>query len=351
MLLAKTLRSFFSTATLAAVLAGCVTTLAPDVPQNYTYMSQNGAVTITKYVGPGGAIYIPRAIDGLPVTGIGEQAFYFCTNLTRVTLPDTVTHIGERAFNFCPALTDISLPNSVVSIERCAFQECTGLTDVRLPASVTNLGVGVFVGCRNLDSITVDRNNAVYCSENGVVFSKDKRTLVQYPCGRAGDYVIPGRVTHFGICAFSECRKLTGVTLPDGITAIPCGMFQKNNKLTRIVIPNSVTNIGEAAFYCCYSLTHIVLPASVAYIQRDAFNTCRVLSGVYVQGDAPGFRPSLFDNTDQVTIYYMAGTKGWGETFDGRPTATWNPQQPPFDATHGTPASKWYFSTPLAPNR
>ena len=191
------------------------------------------------------------------VTSIGEYTFSWCTSLTSATIPDSVTSIGEFAFHNCKSLTSMTIPRSVVSIGydafgwcesltsvtildgvrsigNSAFTDCKSLTSVTIPNSVTSIGRGAFSSCASLTGIWVAEGNSHYVSDaSGVLFNKDKTTLVQCP-GAFAVYTIPGSVTSIGDDAFSGCASLTSVTIPD-----------------------SVTSIGNYAFSCCGSLTNV----------------------------------------------------------------------------------------------
>ena len=191
------------------------------------------------------------------VTSIGEYTFSWCTSLTSATIPDSVTSIGEFAFHNCKSLTSMTIPRSVVSIGydafgwcesltsvtildgvrsigNSAFTDCKSLTSVTIPNSVTSIGRGAFSSCASLTGIWVAEGNSHYVSDaSGVLFNKDKTTLVQCP-GAFAVYTIPGSVTSICDDAFSGCASLTSVTIPD-----------------------SVTSIGNYAFSCCGSLTDV----------------------------------------------------------------------------------------------
>ena len=139
-----------------------------------------------------------------PITSIGERAFYDCTSLTSVTIPDSVTSIGFAAFEGCTSLTSVRIPNSVTSIEYSAFNSCTSLKSITIPDSVTSIGDYAFRDCTSLTSVTIGNS-----------------------------------VTSIGSCAFLNCTLLTSVTIPD-----------------------SVTSIGWSTFYGCTSLKSVYCKAT-----------------------------------------------------------------------------------------
>ena len=212
------------------------------------------------------------------VTSIGKYAFKYCSNLTSITIPSSVISIREYAFECCSNLTSITIPNSVTSIENFAFSYCTSLTSITIPNSVTSIGYGAFHCCTSLTSINVDSNNEKYMSDNGVLYTKDKKTLIQYPSKKEGtEYLILQGVESIGDYAFEGCENLINITIPDSVTSI-MGAFKGCSSLINITIPNSVTSIGGSAFECCSSLTSITIPDSVTSIGDDAFYKCDSLS-------------------------------------------------------------------------
>ena len=227
------------------------------------------------------------------VTSIGSQAFYECSNLTSITIPSGLTSIGEQAFGNCTGLTSITIPsgfisigdyafwnctgltsitiqNGVTSIGTGAFGNCTGLTSITIPSSVTSIGVNVFYNCTGLTDITVDSNNSSFCSESGVLFNKDKTTLIYYPLGKNdSSYTIPDGVTVIEQYAFYCNSKLTSVTIPSGVTSIGEMAFRECSGLTSVIVPSSVTSIEYNAFWCCFNLI-IYIPGGIT-IGIDAF--------------------------------------------------------------------------------
>ena len=205
------------------------------------------------------------------VTSIGVYAFGACISLTSVTIPDSVTSIGQSAFYKCESLTSVTIPGSVTRIGEYAFSKCESLTSVTIPNSVTSIGWGAFSNCAALTGIRVAEGNSHYSSDaSGVLFSKDKTTLVQCPGAFSGSYAIPNSVTSIGDSAFSGCSSLTSVTIPDSVTSIGKWAFSECKSLTSVTIPGSVTSIGVGAFASCTSLTGIWVAEGSSHYSSDA---------------------------------------------------------------------------------
>lgn len=177
-------------------------------------------------------INIPATYNDKPVTSIGVEAFRGCSDLTSVTIPDSVTSIGSVAFRDCTGLTSITIPNSVTHIGDSAFSGCTGLTSITIPDSVTSIGVAAFSGCRGLTSITVSDKNTTYHSAGNCIIETATKTLI----AGCNNSVIPcdGSVTSIGGWAFSGRTGLTSITIPDSVTSIGGGAFYECTSLTLI---------------------------------------------------------------------------------------------------------------------
>ena len=276
------------------------------------------------------------------VTSIGDYAFYGCTGLTSVTIPDSVTSIGIHAvddtawfnnqrdglvyagkvaykykgtipnnttiilkdgtkgiagvaFSGCKGLTSVTIPDSVTSIGGFAFSDCRGLTSVTIPDSVTSIGNGMFSGCTELTEITVDAKNLVYHSKGNCVIHKESKTLVS-GCKSS---IIPadGSVTGIGSSAFSGCTGLTSVTIPDSVTSIEGYAFSGCTGLTAVTLPETVDSIGEACFSGCVKLASVSLPSTYCHsIGKNAFDGCAALKSLTVPGGVETIGEGAFRN-------------------------------------------------------
>ena len=268
--------------TFAAMAVLCVVCAGAETYGDFEYgVLGDGTVEITNYNGSAKVVDIPEMIDGKSVTRIGDSAFEWCSNIESIAIPESVTSIGRRAFGDCTSLTNITIPNSVIeigwhafydcaslksitipnsviSIGGCAFNNCTSLTSVTIPDSVTSIDYSAFVGCTSLTAINVATGNKSYVSVNGVLYNKNKATLMCYPAGKKDKtYKIIDDVTRIEDDAFVGCASLTSITIPDSVTSIRSSAFSDCTSLTSITIPDSVTDIDNYVFLGCTSLTAI----------------------------------------------------------------------------------------------
>ena len=251
------------------------------------------------------------------VTSIGDYAFHFCNKLTSVSIPNSVTSIGDYAFESCGLyfvsisnsvtsigqaafyncnnLTSVSIPNSVTSIGDFAFYSCSSLTSVFIPNSVTSIGRAAFAKCTNLTDITVDTENKYYCSINGVLYSVDKTILISCPASYSSSlYIIPNSVTSIEDYAFSDCSGVTSVSIPNSVTSIGDYVFSGCSGLTSVSIPNSVTSIGDYAFSGCSGLTSVSIPNSVTSIGDYTFSFCSRLTSVSIPNSVTSIGSNTF---------------------------------------------------------
>ena len=208
---------------------------------------------------------------------------------TTYAVPDGVKKIEEGAFDGCH-LTSVTFPTSLTTIGARVFMNNTALTSVTIPASVETIGEAAFSSSL-LEEIKVDDANTVYASVEGVLFNKEKTTLLQYPENRPGStYTIPPTVTMIGREAFLSVHYLTSMTIPENVTAIDENAFDHCYVLALVSISSGVKTIARNAFSFCPSLTQITVNAGNNYYTS--------VDGV------------LFDKGKTILLTYPAGRPG-----------------------------------------
>lgn len=245
--------------------------------------SYSGDVIIPSSVVYGGNTY--------SVTGIGNYAFYGCSTLTAITIPESITYFGYYVFENCESLGAVYISNleawcnidfwDAVSnpnnIAKDLYLNGELLTEVVIPNTITEIKYSTFLGCSNLTSIT-----------------------------------IPEGVTHIGSNAFYGCSSLTDVTIPEGVTRIANSAFYGCSSLTAVTIPESVDSIGTNAFLYCSNLASIELPDNLEYLGGQAFHTTPWYTSlpdgeIYLYDWFYDYKGEMPENT---TIELKEGTKG-----------------------------------------
>ncbi len=280
------------------VTGSCVITILPFYADEI-----NGAYTITKYVGSGGAVNIPSYVNGKPVVAIGEDAFYNCDNITSVTIPKGIVSIGEDAFYSCGYLNSVTIGNDITSIGIDAFRGCNSLTAV----NTTDIGAWCNI------TFKTNESNPLYYAKKLYINGK-LATNITIPdsvtsiggwafadCTSLTSVTIPNSVTSIGDSAFRSCSSLTSITIPDSITSLGSSAFGGCTSLTNATIGNSVTSIGGSAFYNCKNLTEITIPDSVTSIGSSAFSGCTNLTDVTIGNSVTSIGGSTFYNCKNLT--------------------------------------------------
>ncbi|MBR5843929.1 MAG: leucine-rich repeat protein [Bacteroidaceae bacterium] len=274
--------------------------------------------------GYSGSIVIPESVIyedvTYRVTSIGPEAFNGCSELTAVTLPNSLTSIGNGAFSGCGRLAEITIPNSVTSIGSGAFLECSALKEITIPNGITTICSSTFAFC-NLTSITIPSSvttiddsafygsvNKIYISDLAawcnIVFANE----YAYPNGSLylngeliTDLVIPSNVTSIGNYAFYCCSQLSSVTIGNSVTSIGDNAFSGCTDLTEITIPNSVSTIGNYAFYCCSQLSSVTIGNSVTSIGNNAFYGCCNLTSINIPNSVTSIGTGAFNGCSELT--------------------------------------------------
>ena len=272
--------------------------------------------------------------EGSICTSIGDRAFYNCSTLKSITIPNSITYVGTNAFtgcnselfteyelgqylgnnenpyailyqitnenlstytinentkiianyafSSCDRPTSIIIPTGVTYIGDSAFSGCNSLASVVIPNSVTYISDSAFSACNSLASIEVDENNEYYKDIDGNLYTKDGKTLIQYAIGKTdASFTIPDGVKTIGYEAFYCCSSLTSIVIPNSITDIGYSAFKNCSNLTNITIGNGLTSISGYMFLGCTSLTSVTIPESVTSIGSYAFYSCKNITIKY----------------------------------------------------------------------
>ena len=231
------------------------------------------------------------------LTSIGNGAFQECQSFEAIIVPEGVEIIRPRTFLNCLKLKSITLPSSLKEIRGGAFRGCKALKTIKIPENLEKIGNNAFDGCRALETFVVDKNNLKFTSINGVLFTKNRKTIFRYPEGKKkkkNEYSIPKDVVNIGSGAFSGCSSLKLIRLPDGVTVIGDSAFKGCSSLKSINIPNGLTEIIDHAFSGCSSLTSVEIPDSVGYIGFNVFSHCTSLKTICLSNKLTCIGEALF---------------------------------------------------------
>lgn len=230
---------------------------------------------------PTGKLKIPGKVDGYPVGELGPLAFFGCDGITDVEFPDSLERIGNRAFLGCHSLRRVTLPPNVKSLGIWAFNQCAALQDFDL-ANCTEIehGGGQFAFCPAIERYQVSPDNQAYIADDGVLYSRDGKTLVAVPPMR-----------------------------------------------TSLNIHDDVETIGDSAFFES-RIREISIPRSVSYIGTGAFRNARALKTLTFNGPEPkcsdeAYSPVFAGTSHDLVIVVPPGGEGWIRPGRSGPPATW----------------------------
>jgi len=219
----------------------------------------------------------------------------------------TITEIPDNAFfsftpptfTGTPTFIGIILPESVTRIGDEAFYYCINLAGVTIGKNVTDIGAWAFSDCDNLTAINVSANNTTYSSDNGILYNKNKTTLILCPSGKT-TVTMPDSVTRIGDNAFNFSSKLTNVTIGINVESIGENAFNNCTNITNIIIPESVKSIEDQAFVNCTGLTSISIPDSVTSMGIHVFSGCKNITSVNIGNGMDYIAGAAFYNCSKL---------------------------------------------------
>ena len=334
----------------------------PNSYFTFTKLSDGTYSIKAKYEGQVPAeLVIPSQYNGKAVTSIAKQAFESCTHLLSVVIPDSITSIGNAAFFQCEKLQNIVIPNNVTSIGEGAFMNCYGLTSISIPANVVNIEDGnPFRACYSLESITVDKNNQYFYSQNNCLIRASDKSLIAgcknstipddvqiidqnafWACRDLTSITIPASVKIIEDFAFNYCNNLTSVTINGSYTDIDSDVFSfcnklvfnvydnakylgnsenpymhlyaaVNQKITSVNIHSDTKSIAGAAFAGCNKLTSVTIPEGTVRISWCAFECCTSLTSVTIPESVTNIgRYAFYDCAKLKNVYYAGSEEQW----------------------------------------
>jgi hypothetical protein len=268
--------------------------------------------------------------------GIAGSAFYRCGGLTAITIPDSVVSIDSWAFGRS-GIASVTFGKSVSSIGGDAFRDCKNLTEMTIPASVTFIDSSAFVENTNL-TLAVDAGNPAYSMQDGVLYNKNKTMLVWYPAGKTGNsFVVPKTMTSIPELKFFALlgNLVASIEVEAGSTAYSAqdGVLYNKDKTTLVcypvgktgnsfAVPNTVTSIGRGAFIKCKNLTSVSFPASLSSIGANAFRDTG-LTSITIPASVKSIGGNAFVTNSLTSVTFAPGSKisadDFGNSLFGHP--------------------------------
>lgn len=255
------------------------------------------------------------------------NAFFACSNLSGIVIPESVIGMGSYVFSLCSSLKSVTFPNSIDYISDNTFLNCVGLTEFIVPEPIVSIGENVFAGCKNLTKITiagfvqsigkdafydcpieeaiVPMNNLPYFPieslktlyiTSGELDNSLLKTYVNLTKITLGDYL-----TEIEEGTFLNCSSLINIIIPDTVMSIGNSAFAGCSSLTSIAIGNGITKIGANAFSGCNSLIDVIIPDSVTYIGSNTFNNCNNLTKVTIGNGVTDLGSAMFLGCSSLT--------------------------------------------------
>ena len=247
---------------------------------------------------------IEYGFDGRPAWDKGRNL------IEKIVIADGVKNVGSGSFKDCKNLTEVQLGDTVKTIGEYAFRRCTALTEIHIPDSVITIKDDAFNGCGAIETITVGAGNETYATQDGVLYTKDIKTLIYYPAQRSGtSYTVPEGVTAIAGVSFCEATGLEEISLPSTLKSIGyyafegCGFY-------KVDLPEGLETLEEFVFNRCIHLEEVSLPASLTKFGIGPFNRCAALKKVTVSAKSASFADQdgvLFSKDGKTLLCYPAG--------------------------------------------
>ena len=297
-----------------ACFSGCKSLVSVRLPEGLTKINDymfSGCESLRE-------INLPNTI-----TSIGRDSFASCKSLEDAVMPEALTFIGQRAFQCAESLKRITFNSGLQKIEWYAFGNCTALTELYIPASVTEIGDEAFNCCSSIERIVVEDGNAVFYSKNNCLI-RDENKLLLLACN---DSVIPddGSVERIGEWAFSNCKKIESIILPEAIERIDRYAFSGCSSLRNIQLPKSLcgnnpwdSGYGFGLFEGCSSLEYFEIPEWMTKILNSMFSGCESLKEIKIPDFVTNIEPYAFSGCKSLTELFIPksvtfiGPEEWG---------------------------------------
>ena len=235
------------------------------------------------------------------LVGIGSSAFAGCKNLKAIVIPNSVSGIGHMAFWGCSSLSNVKMPESLSKIESSVFAYCISLRDFTVEKNVKEIADNAFDNCTSLQRYYVNTENISYRSENGILYTKDLKTLKRCPQALFSDILLlPEEVETIAPHAFDGCVNIKQFKLPKTLVSIGNSAFS-DCKMTSIEIANAVTSIGNMSFWGCDELQSFAFPEGIKKISGSILYSCDKLEYLYIPSSVEKIESSAFYDCKSLT--------------------------------------------------
>lgn len=284
--------------------------------------------------------------DGIDT--LNMSTFSWCKNLERVNLPDSITYIGNFAFAGCEKLNSFTIPPKVTEINNSMFSDCKSLKKLFIHSKIEKIDSNAFDGCESLEAFDVSEDNSFFLSDSGVLYDKNKTTLIVMPRAKSGELILPDSLESF-YDDFSGCRNLTSVYIPnlayglsalmfrgcdsleniivsdehEGYTSVDGVLYSKDmseiivypgGKKGGFIIPETVTSMygnADQVFYDCKNLTSIYIPSGISDVSEKTFFLCDSLAEISVSENNPNYsaEDGVLYNKDKTALIRVPNGK------------------------------------------